>query len=488
MSDLLASPDPAVAPGVHLGQDGRLARLAMRMPVSRKSAVVMADALAVAVAGMIAVLVRQRFTGEAARPVDVAFALGTIPVWLAAGAHKKVFTSRYITRRLDEIHRITSATIVTSIVMSSMAFVLELTISRGLLGLHLVTAAGVLVAERTVLRSWYERQRLNGHMRRPVLIAGGNTEARELARMLREERRLGYDVLGLLSDDPVDDQHVPVVGRLEDAAKVATSMGATGVLIATTAVDPTTSNRLTRELVEAGVHVELSSTLLDIDPSRLQVRPLGRYPVVFVEPVARSGWRPTAKRCFDVFAASLGLLVMAPVLAASALAIKLDSKGPVLFKQLRVGREGVPFTVLKLRTMVVDAEERLIDLRERNEADGPLFKISQDPRVTRVGAVLRRSSLDELPQLWNVIRGEMSLVGPRPALPTEMEGWDADLFARTRVQPGLTGLWQVSGRSDADFATYSRLDLYYVDNWSLLNDLGILVRTVPAVLARKGAC
>jgi exopolysaccharide biosynthesis polyprenyl glycosylphosphotransferase len=194
-----------------------------------------------------------------------------------------------------------------------------------------------------------------------------------------------------------------------------------------------------------------------------------------------------AKRAFDVLVAGGLLVVGSPLLLLTALAVKLDARGPVLFRQERVGKDGRLFRVLKFRTMVSDAEQRLIDLRSRNEADGPLFKLHDDPRVTRVGAWLRKLSIDEVPQLWNVVRGEMSLVGPRPALASEMTAWHPELHNRLRVKPGITGMWQVSGRSDSSFEEYSRLDLYYVDNWSLVNDLAIVAKTVPTVLLRRGA-
>jgi exopolysaccharide biosynthesis polyprenyl glycosylphosphotransferase len=258
-------------------------------------------------------------------------------------------------------------------------------------------------------------------------------------------------------------------------------------VIASTAVDLTTSNRLVRALTDAGVHVELSSTLHDVAATRLTVRALGRFPVIYVEPAIRDGWRAHAKRSFDVVVSAVALVMASPVLLVAALAVKLDSPGPVLFRQHRVGRDGRIFEVLKLRTMHVDAEERLAELLHLNEADGPLFKLRHDPRVTRVGRVLRTTSVDELPQLVNVLRGDMSLVGPRPALPREVAAWAPELHQRLRVLPGITGAWQVSGRSDASFDEYARLDLSYVDNWSLLTDLSILVRTVPAVLRSKGA-
>jgi len=259
------------------------------------------------------------------------------------------------------------------------------------------------------------------------------------------------------------------------------------VIVATTAVDAVTTNRLARDLTELGIHVELSSSLSDISAERLSLRPLGRFPVLYVEPVRRTGWRPVAKRAFDLLLAGGLLVVGAPFLALVALAVKVDSRGPVLFRQERVGKDGRRFSVVKFRTMVADAEQRLIDLRERNEADGPLFKLRDDPRVTRVGAWLRKLSIDEMPQLWNVARGEMSLVGPRPALAAEMTSWEPELHHRLRVKPGITGMWQVSGRSDSSFEEYSRLDLYYVDNWSLVNDLAIVAKTVPTILLRRGA-
>jgi exopolysaccharide biosynthesis polyprenyl glycosylphosphotransferase len=195
----------------------------------------------------------------------------------------------------------------------------------------------------------------------------------------------------------------------------------------------------------------------------------------------------TAKRAFDVAMSAVGLLLIAPLLAAIALAIKLDTAGPVLFRQERVGLHRRRFKLLKLRTMVVGAETMLADLAVHNEADGPLFKMRNDPRVTRVGRFLRRYSLDELPQLWNVLVGEMSLVGPRPPLPTEVEAYEDWQLDRFEVRPGITGLWQVSGRSDLPFDEYVRLDLFYIENWSLAYDLFIVAKTIPMLLAARGA-
>jgi exopolysaccharide biosynthesis polyprenyl glycosylphosphotransferase len=229
----------------------------------------------------------------------------------------------------------------------------------------------------------------------------------------------------------------------------------------------------------------VSSPLADIASARVHERPVDGLPLMHVEMPDYS--RRVGKRAFDLVGAALGIVLLAPVLGLVALAIRLDDGGPVLFRQTRVGRGGAPFSICKFRTMCVDAEQRLADLRMGNDGAGPLFKLHDDPRVTRVGRFLRRTSLDELPQLWNVLVGTMSLVGPRPALPSEVERYRDFDDRRLLVTPGLTGLWQVSGRSDLDWAEGVRLDQYYVENWSFLHDIVILARTVPAVLRSRGA-
>jgi exopolysaccharide biosynthesis polyprenyl glycosylphosphotransferase len=322
---------------------------------------------------------------------------------------------------------------------------------------------------------------------RPVVIVGTNAEGRAIADMLEHEPWLGYRVVGFVDDSGAGAPDTRILGTTAEILQVVRGAGATGVVVATTAIDAEICNDLARELVDAGVHVELSSTLRDITWQRLHVRPLGRYPVVCLEPARRGGWRGLAKRLWDISIASIGLLLLSPFLALVAIAVRFDSSGPAFFRQLRVGKDGHLFTIIKFRTMTVDAELRITELEAENEADTPLFKLRDDPRTTRIGRLLRRFSIDELPQLWNVLRGEMSLVGPRPALPLEALQWAPRLHNRLRVKPGLTGMWQVYGRSDASFEEYEQLDLYYVDNWSLITDLFILARTIPTVLRHRGA-
>lgn len=224
-----------------------------------------------------------------------------------------------------------------------------------------------------------------------------------------------------------------------------------------------------------------------VAPSRISPGVVGGATLCELEAPRRSAFVVATKHLLDRVAAALGLLAAAPLLAVLAIAIRLDSRGPVIFKQTRVGRHGVPFTVYKLRTMVSDAEEVKHRLAERNEFDGVLFKMKQDPRITRLGRFLRTSSLDELPQLLNVLKGQMSLVGPRPFLPSETAEMTSDQLRRLAVRPGITGLWQVSGRSDLGWEESVALDTYYADNWTLAGDAQIAARTVSAVLGAKGA-
>jgi exopolysaccharide biosynthesis polyprenyl glycosylphosphotransferase len=228
-------------------------------------------------------------------------------------------------------------------------------------------------------------------------------------------------------------------------------------------------------------------SLSDISAGRMTMRPVGGLPLVHVgQPQSLRASRGL-KRAFDLVGASLLLLLATPVMLLTVLGIRLEDRGPVFFRQTRIGRDGKPFDCFKFRSMVVDAETLLSTVSHLNTNDGVLFKAQQDPRITKVGRVIRRVSFDELPQLVNVLRGEMSLVGPRPALPSEVERYPEDAQRRLHVRPGLTGLWQVSGRSDLSWDDAVRLDLYYVDNWSIVQDLLIIVRTIQAVLSARGA-
>ncbi|MBI2711037.1 MAG: sugar transferase [Actinobacteria bacterium] len=413
-----------------------------------------------------------------------------LPAWALAFSHQRLYNIRFLGRRIDEVRRLFDATLIGTASVVGVSYLNGRVLSRSEAMALFASAFVLLMIEREGARRIFASLRARGDLLRPAVIVGSGPEACEIAGMLHSDPTTGYRVVGFLDDSPTEMEPLPglpVLGRPEQACSALAGVRGGSVIVTPGALTLEGTNRLVRKLLEQGLHVELSPNLRDIAAKRLVVHPVGRFPLVYLEPVQRNGWRATAKRLFDIVGGALGLLATAPLLGAAAVAIKLDSAGQVLFRQQRLGRDGRVIRILKLRTMVADAEDRLEAIIDLNEADGPLFKLRDDPRVTRVGRFLRRASIDELPQLWNVLRGEMSLVGPRPALPREAELWDDQTAQRLRVNPGLTGMWQVNGRSETSFEDYSRLDLYYVDNWSLLCDLTILLKTVPVVLARRGA-
>ncbi|MFT4287775.1 sugar transferase [Nocardioides sp.] len=278
----------------------------------------------------------------------------------------------------------------------------------------------------------------------------------------------------------------PVAGCLpEELPRLLVGIRPELVLALPGAADDHGLRRVGWHLERAGIPLLVGAGLADVHPRRVAPTRLGRLGVVALRPAARQGAAAVVKSLWERIAAVVGLTLLAPVLLALTVLVKLDSAGPALFRQTRVGRDGRTFTMLKFRTMYVDAEQRRAELT--SECDGPLFKVRADPRVTRVGRVLRKFSLDELPQLVNVVAGSMALVGPRPALPAEVSSYDVDPRRRLAVRPGLTGLWQVSGRSDLSWEESVRLDLDYVDNWTLQRDLVIVARTLRAVLSHRGA-
>ncbi len=456
---------------------------------ARKAAVFVADLNAVALALLVATIIHEQI-----RPGDPVaqesyfwFFLLSFPIWPIAFTRQFLYRSRHISRSADEAQRTVKAISYGFLALFATAIFSQLALSRALALQAYVLMLTFVGIERSIARYLFKKARTNGENLRNVLIVGKNAEGAFVRDMLDSDAAHGYKVLGYLEDQ------LPggLAGLSDSASALAAikSAGAGGVIIAATGIDVGTSNQLIRTLTENEVHVELSSTLCDIASDRLTIRPLGRFPMVYIEPVARHGWRALAKQFFDYTLGFVLFLATLPILIAAMIGIKVTSPGPVFFKQVRVGRDGEEFEVFKLRTMVMDAEAQLDNVLHLNEAKGPIFKIKEDPRITKIGRILRKTSIDELPQFINVLRGEMSIVGPRPALPNEVDQWQPVLRNRLRVQPGITGMWQVGGRLDGegDGDDYGQLDLYYVDNWTLVTDLTIILRTVPAVLLQKGS-
>ena len=461
-------------------------------PSDLKQRLIAADVLAVCVGIVLAFGWRELVKSETELSVmrtHMMLAILSFPIWPICLSLNKLYLARAVARPTEETRRILYACSMAVGFIVGAAFVAQFhTLSR-LWVLSVLTFVPLcLILERTIARRIFNGMRREGRIQRRILIIGTDAEAIGLVHATQRRPELGYQAVGFVGPGDIGPRGgVNVLGGYEDTEAVLESTGATGVMISLASVEPDLVNRLTRQLTDAGYHVALSSGLRDIDIVRFRAQDVDGHTLIYVEQTMRDGWRATAKRIFDVTASIIALLLFSPILAAAAIAIKLESKGGVFFAQERVGRDGKPFRMVKLRTMVADADARRAELAALNEADGPMFKIANDPRITRVGALLRKLSIDEIPQFINVLRGEMSVVGPRPALQAEVEQWTVEVHERLRVLPGITGMWQVSGRSDTTFDEYKRLDLYYVDNWSLAHDLRIVGKTFGVVLARRGA-
>ena len=324
-----------------------------------------------------------------------------------------------------------------------------------------------------------------------VLVAGDPEAVDRAVSELRRAQGRRWNVVAACVTDSADlvDLDVPVTYGVGDLPGVAATSRADAVLLLPCRqLDPVQLRRLGWQLEATRTRLYVGTGLLDVAPTRASVVSVGDLGVVQLRPASTRSPARAAKQVAERLGAALLLVALLPLLATVAVAIRRDSPGPAIFRQRRVGRDGVEFTMYKFRTMTIGAESHVADLADRNESEGRLlFKIRQDPRITSLGAVLRRYSIDELPQLVNVVLGQMALVGPRPALPDEVSLYDVDPRRRLVVRPGLTGLWQVSGRSDLSWADTVRLDLHYVDNWSLALDLRIVCRTVRAVIGHDGA-
>ena len=351
-----------------------------------------------------------------------------------------------------------------------------------------LAAFHTLVIGRATFNLWIAKRRRRGDAQWPVVLVGINEESAELHRLFADHPEYGFDVRGVVGpreDAGVYHPDAPWLGDVDAVTQALRRSDATGAVVASTALHPDDFNATVRTLLHAGAHIRVSNGLRGIAHKRLRTAPVGHEPLFYIEQWSLSPWQLRAKRALDLLAIGAGMVVAGPLLLAIAAVIKAaDPSAPVLFRQERLGLHGQPFQLLKFRTMVVDAEARLAELQEANARTGPLFKMERDPRVTPIGRFLRASSLDELPQLLNVLKGEMSLVGPRPALEEETEQFSDRLRERMSVLPGITGLWQVEARDNPSFRSYERLDLFYVENWSVGLDLSILLATVLVVIDR----
>ncbi|MGN6681829.1 MAG: sugar transferase [Streptosporangiaceae bacterium] len=412
-------------------------------------------------------------------------------LWLAALELAGAYDNRILGVGSDEFRRVVNAAVGSTAFVAILSYAAKIEIAREyvIIALPCMTAFDLL--GRYWLRKRLHRMRARGACMRKVVVVGYPDVISELTTLLRRDTYHGLSIVGACvvgaEKRPVING-IPVIGGLHAVADVARRVQAdTVAVLACREMAGTELRRLAWDLERIGTDLCVAPALLDVAGPRTTIRPIAGLPLLHVDHPEFTGiWRLT-KTAFDRVSAFIAVVLLLPVFAAIAVAIRMDGPGPVLFRQTRVGKNGRPFTLLKFRTMVVDAEQRKLELMRLNEGDGLLFKIRKDPRVTRVGSWLRRHSLDELPQLVNVMNGDMSLVGPRPALPDEMLNYGEYVRRRLAVKPGITGLWQVSGRSNLPWDEAVRLDIRYVENWSFFLDLQILWKTWSAVVHADGA-
>ncbi len=380
------------------------------------------------------------------------------------------------------------------------AFLFQLDLARGYILVALPLGIVFLLFSRWVWRLWLGSKRTTGDYSARVVLVGSHDTVAVVLRELQLQTASGYQVVGvcLPAGRPgtfFDESGVPVLGDLDSVLASMEGIRADTVLVTSSGLGPEGIRELSWSLEPGQHHLVLSSSLLDIGGPRLHTRPVAGLPLIHVETPSYDGRRHIAKRLFDVVASAFLIVVLSPIFLIAAVCVRRSSAGPILYRQRRMGIKGTTFLMVKFRSMAVGSDTLLAGLQEENQATGQgngsgnsvLFKMKNDPRITRVGKLLRRYSIDELPQLFNVFGGSMSLVGPRPSLESESENYETRVHRRFLVKPGLTGLWQVSGRSNLSWAESVRLDLYYVENWSAMGDFMILWRTAKAVFSRAGA-
>lgn len=430
---------------------------------------------------------------DGAQPFATLYSVAIIAGWLGFLAFFGSRDSRTLGTGFAEYRRVIQASLATFGALAIIVYLLNLQLARGYFLIALPIGLCVLVIERRLWRRWLCARRQSGEYSSKVVLIGSAESVAHIARQLSRMPEAGYDVLGACV--PPDQHHLPelddidLVGDFDDLLGALVSSGAdTAIITSSDALSADRLRELSWQLEPGHQHLIVAPSLTDIGGPRIHTRPVAGLPLIHVETPRYSGGKTHSKRLFDVVAAAGLILLLSPVLVATAIGIRLSSPGPALFRQPRTGKNGERFSMLKFRSMVPDAEQQLDGLRDASDAGNiMLFKMKDDPRVTPLGRVIRRYSIDELPQLFNVLRGEMSLIGPRPPLPTEVEEYERHVHRRFLVKPGVTGLWQVSGRSNLSWEESVRLDLYYVENWTITGDLVILFRTASAVLARDGA-
>ncbi|MCW2135374.1 exopolysaccharide biosynthesis polyprenyl glycosylphosphotransferase [Arthrobacter sp. VKM Ac-2550] len=438
------------------------------------------DALVIIVSVVLAQLLRFGVTDEELRLSGLQSSYWIISVvlafmWLISLAISQSRALPVLGVGNDEYRRVINSTMATFGFVAICAMLLKMDIARGYLAIALPAGLGLLLVSRHLWRQWLVRKRTLGAFADRALIVGTSADVVFVANKIIKNPASGYHLVGAAVRSPneaaviLDEStSIPIVSSPDKVAGVVERHDIDTVIVAGSGEQGHRHlKELSWALEESNTSLVVASKLVDVAGPRIHWRPVEGLPLMSVELPQYGGSKFSLKRAFDVLSSGFGLLCILPVLAVTALAIKIDSPGPILFKQQRIGLRGEPFSIYKFRSMYINAEEKLLEVMGDSGGMQLFYKSKDDPRITRVGRFIRRYSIDELPQLWNVFNGTMSMVGPRPQIDKEVELYDDSMHRRLYVKPGITGLWQVSGRSDLDAEQSIRLDLYYVENWSL---------------------
>jgi exopolysaccharide biosynthesis polyprenyl glycosylphosphotransferase len=474
--------------------EGTEARRAWRGAYVRR--ILLGDVIAGLIAATVGYLVKfGPRAGELSSAHAPLWAAALLPVvWVAGLVLARTYEQRFLWIGPDEFRRVFDASVALLAVVGTISWAFRYDVARGFIVVALPLVAVLTLGQRLVQRYWLKRQRAHGRFQQTAVLVGHREGVAAMHEQIDRQTGHGYRVIGCcvpggeLADAVPSFDGLPVLGGLSDVLAVVRLYEVDSVaVLPSRELDGPALRRLGWDLETTDAELLLAPAVTDVAGPRVRIRPLSGLPLMHMERPEFKGVRRIAKDVFDRSAAGLAIILLGPVLLGLALAVKATSRGPVFFRHERVGRDGQPFHVLKFRSMVAGADKKVDTLMDQNEGNDVQFKMKADPRVTRVGQVLRRYSLDELPQLFNVLSGTMSLVGPRPHVTREVEQYGFDMRRRLLVKPGITGLWQVSGRSDLSWDDSVRLDVRYVENWSLAFDLMILWKTLGAVLRGSGA-
>jgi exopolysaccharide biosynthesis polyprenyl glycosylphosphotransferase len=504
----LGSPLPASRPGTEQASTGAapagvpLAAApasGARWASSYRTKLRVTDTAIIAIA--VATTFLMRFSGAAAEPPTSATASRfavmcalVLVVWVSSLSAFRTRDPRVVGVGVSEYKRVAHATTTTFGLLAVVFLLFQADTARWFLTVSFPLGLFFLLSGRWIWRQWLMGQREAGHFLSRVIVIGKQADVEKVVGQIRRSSGAAYSVVGAVVEEGESDaasrrlDELVVLTGLSRAADFARTLGVEGVVVAG---HPSGGSEyihdLAWQLEGTTADLILATSLANVAGPRIHFRPVEGLPLIHVEIPQFEGAKHLVKRAMDVTIAGLALLFLAPAFAVIAIMVRLDSEGGALFAQERVGRGGQPFRMIKFRSMVASAPQLLGAIADRTDGNGVLFKMKNDPRVTRLGRILRKYSLDELPQLWNVLVGDMSLVGPRPPLAHEVSAYEDHVHRRLYIKPGLTGMWQVNGRSNLSWEDSVRLDLYYVENWSLMGDIIILWRTVKVVARPVGA-